>query len=155
MSIFVLCVWAEIPGRPGFFDCLHCGLPFGHPKGQRGPRPYPANVRRECRIPGLPAQQPALTPPPPVRTRVRNYLTAREKWIAAGKPLRDDVEKRKLYDICLQCPSGEYREGPFPLLAPGMCAVCGCGLHPERNVANKIAWRTEDCPRGHWPSEPK
>lgn len=149
---FALCVWAEIPGKPGYYDCLHCGLPLGAPKGQRGPREYPARVRRECVKPEDRDKKKQARKTPSVAQRAKNYLSAREKWVAAGKPMRSAEERAALFAICQQCPSGEYREKLLRIVAPqGICDVCGCGLHPERDVANKLAWATEECPRGHWP----
>lgn len=154
MSNANLCVWAEIPGRPGYYDCLHCRLPLGHPRGQRAPREYPANVRRQCT--GPPAEPGAVVAelsrrPTSIVTRARKYLSARDKWVAAGKPLRTDAEKALLFACCQACPTGEYDPTPVgPLLKGGKCRVCQCGVAAERNTLNKTAWATERCPRGHW-----
>ena len=144
-TTFQLCVWAEVPGRPGYYDCLHCKLPLGHPRGQRAPRPYPEKVRRECKppSPAVKRQQKAVIAANPVR----RYLTARDKWIAAGKPLRDAAERRTLFAICEACP--EYQ--PLPVVEGGRCKACSCGIARERDTLNKIAWATEECPRGRWP----
>lgn len=148
-TTFTLCVWAEVPGRPGYFDCLHCKLPLGHPRGQRGPREYPAKVRRECRPGGVPAsrEQPRVVSTGPVR----RYLSAREKWIAAGRPLRNAEDRATLFAICEACP--EYQ--PLPVVEGGRCKVCKCGIAQERDTLNKIAWATEECPRGKWPKADK
>lgn len=149
------CVWVEIPERPGYFDCLHCKLPLGHPRGQRRPREYPGNVRRECAGPAqnhgtLGMEIPAPLAPSLV-TRAKSYLTARKKWIEAGMPLRTEEERAAILPICQACE--HYDPRPVaPGFDGGRCKACGgCGLANERNVLNKIAWSTEACPRGHWP----
>lgn len=147
------CVWAEVPDRPGYFDCLHCKLPLGHPRGQRAPREYPEKVRRQCITIEGSAANPDVKPPSAI-ARARNYLSAREKWVAAGKPLRDDHERATLLAICQGCE--HYDPKPIaPGFAGGKCKVCRCGLAKERNTLNKIAWATEMCPRGHWSASDK
>lgn len=147
MNTINWCVWAEIPGQPGYFDCLHCKLPYGYPRGQRGPRDYPGNVRRRC----LSAEERAAKPAPPsVLQRAKNYKSARDKWIEAGRPVRSDDEMAAIFTICQSCPSEQYK--PLPVIDGGTCQACGCGVAKERKIANKIAWSTERCPRGHWPA---
>lgn len=141
------CVWAEVPGRPGYYDCLHCKLPLGHPRGQRGPREYPANVRRRCRKVEEHTESSEIKPPSAI-TRARNYVSAREKWIQAGRPVRSTEEMAAIFAICEACPSDKYK--PLPVVDGGTCRACGCGIAKERKVANKIAWGTEVCPLDHW-----
>lgn len=142
VAAFDICEWVEIPGQPGYYDCLHCKLPLGHPRGQRGPREYPAKVRRECRPAGS-----ATTPVPVVHSNpVKRYLSAREKWIAAGRPMRIAEERATLFAICQSC---EHYQ-PLPAVEGGRCKVCKCGIAQERDTLNKIAWGTEVCPLGHW-----
>lgn len=153
MSTINWCVWAEMPGRPGYFDCLHCKLPLGHPRGQRGPREYPGNVRRRCT--GAPADHGTLVLEVPSRpsgviARAKQYKSAREKWIEAGRPVRTAGDMAAIFAVCQACPSGEYK--PLPVVDGGTCDACGCGIAKERKLANKIAWSTEKCPRGHWPA---
>ena len=88
---------------------------------------------------------------PNLLQRAKQYKSARDHWVEAGKPLRSDEEKAALFAICEACPSGMYDPKPIaPGMAGGKCKACGCGLAKERNVLNKIAWGTEDCPKGHW-----
>lgn len=106
--------------------------------------------RRKCR------QRTAAPASPSVIARAKSYKSARDRWVAAGKPMRTESLMAALFAICEACPTGDYIARPIaPGLSGGQCRVCKCGLARERNVANKIAWATEDCPKGHWPAPDK
>jgi hypothetical protein len=149
-----LCQLVEIEGRPGYQWCPECKRERGWPQRQRQPRPMPPSYIRQC-VPKSPVV--SKTPAgaegsqPSIVQRAKQFKSARDRWVEAGKPLRTDEEKATLFAICAACPSGLYEALPVaPLLAGGRCKACGCGLARERNTLNKIAWATENCPRGHW-----
>ena len=81
-----------------------------------------------------------------------DYVDARERWIAAGSPTRPDAQIALLYERCQGC--AEFRPATTLEtavgLAGGECGACGCRLHHERKLLNKLAWATEDCPRQLW-----
>lgn len=141
----MLCVWLEIEGKPGHWYCPNCGVPRGGPNGQRKPSPRPEKLRRECLPPGgVPAAPPTAT------ERLRNWATATEEWIAAGRPERSADEQRLIADVCRGCD--QYR--PEPLLpivmGGGQCQACGCGLQPERRLGNALLYATYRCRLGRW-----
>lgn len=83
-----------------------------------------------------------------------NFARAYVKWVAAGKPLRDDDYIYYLYDnFCSQCPTHKFvQQTPDH----GECDECGC--HIKRvstsiDTRNKLAWPTEGCPDNHWPAD--
>lgn len=73
-----------------------------------------------------------------------NFLTAYTKWVAAGKPLRDQAHIEELFKICQDCPRF-FRVGP----EVGRCLECGCWLKKQGDP-NKLAWPTEGCPLKKW-----
>lgn len=73
---------------------------------------------------------------PSFADRVGSYREARQRWIAAGCPVRSREEMAKLHTICTKC---EHFTGYS-------CRVCGCGLHHSRGSWNKLRWATEHCP---------
>lgn len=68
--------------------------------------------------------------------KVRNYRTARRKWIDAGKPERSEEAIAELFSICQACPHYEANA----------CNLCGCPVKREKAHRNKLAWATEGCP---------
>lgn len=63
--------------------------------------------------------------------------------------MRPIEERERLLEICQVCP--KYEDKPAMLgLSGGRCGVCKCGLVVERDILNKLAWATEDCPLGYW-----
>lgn len=82
---------------------------------------------------------------------VRNafrYLSARQRWILAGKPERSDEHVQWIYEQeCQPCEHfQQVREGV------GKCKLCSCGLNLGHSL-NKIRWATESCPIGKWKAE--
>lgn len=53
---------------------------------------------------------------------------------------RKEIQTR--LEICKQC---EHFTGTA-------CAQCGCRVNLETRFLNKLAWRSESCPLGKWPS---
>ena len=79
---------------------------------------------------------------------VGRYLTAREKWVAAGKPQRTKDEVAQVFEICSGKVSGEPCEmfqWHNKRLNLGRCKKCGCQLNLGKAL-NKLHWATEQCP---------
>jgi len=75
---------------------------------------------------------------PSLMTRAKNYLAARKIWVAAGKPLREDEEIKRIYNThCKNCKY--YTNNGYA------CSQCGCYIN-DTNGWNKIAWATTHCP---------
>ena len=72
---------------------------------------------------------------------IKKYVDERAKWIAAGKPLRNEERIKELFQICKDCPSF-IRSTDIK----GKCRECGCGLKEYGSVLNKLAWSTTKCP---------
>lgn len=109
---------------PQVHSCARCGFvaaPTAFP---------PEKLRRECQILAATPRTPSLV------ERIRGYRGARERWIAAGRPVRNDEEMARLHAICQAC---EYFSG-------ASCKLCGCAVHPSRKWINKLRWATEHCP---------
>ena len=93
--------------------------------------------------------------PPPVIVQAATFLSAWQRWIAAGSPTRDDAEVDQIFrDYCRSCPDFDGNH---------TCTHCGCqvrdvsgekasaiGRYVSRNLANKIRLGTEHCPVGKW-----
>lgn len=105
---------------PRVHRCARCGFvaaPTACP---------PHKVRRQCQstLTGSPGA-------PSLVDRVRSYHEARERWIAAGRPVRSEVEMTRLHTICVAC---EHYSG-------ASCRLCGCAIHPSRTWLNKLRGR--------------
>jgi hypothetical protein len=75
--------------------------------------------------------------PKDIVSKGKRYLSARSKWIDAGKPIRDDKTIIYIYDtICSKC---EHFTGQS-------CDICGCRIVRAGHTLNKLAWDTENCP---------
>jgi len=159
MFTYTPCEWTEQPERPGYWTCAGCGVPYGGAT-PRASETKPV-ARRKCEPRGDTKPRSARVvkaDSPSIAARVKSYKSARERWKAAGSPLRTDEEKRAIYSICERCPTGDFNPDNAAAafgFAGGECKVCKCGLSPERVILNKIAWATEDCPKGHWPKADK
>lgn len=51
-------------------------------------------------------------------------------------------EIRQRLEICRSCDQ----------FTGSACAHCGCSVNLEKRFLNKLAWRSESCPLGKWPS---
>ncbi len=99
----------------------------------------------------LPSTSPAAVPEPSrgawwqTAQRALRYGWAITRHIASGmKPATPDEIAQRLL-ICQRCPSGQF--------TGAACNACGCSVSQSANVfANKAAMRSENCPKGHWPS---
>lgn len=115
--------------------CSHSGC--GH---TRWSNKEPTKLARRCA---------ASTDEPGMLQRAASYLSARDRWLSAGSPMRPTEERERLLEVCQVCP--KYEDKPAMLgLSGGRCGVCKCGLVVERDILNKLAWATEDCPLGYW-----
>lgn len=87
-----------------------------------------ARVRRHC-----------VTPPPqPMAQRLTRYAASLARWLAAGRPVRDEAEVRRILADCCE-PCAKFRDG--------VCLACGCRVNASRRGwQNKIAMATEACP---------
>jgi hypothetical protein len=86
----------------------------------------PDRVRRRCR-----AALANTSRAPSLVDRVRTYREARERWIAAGRPVRHEEEMARLHAICKSC---EHFRG-------ASCKLWGCAIHPSRTWMNKLRWK--------------
>lgn len=68
------------------------------------------------------------------------FLLAVGKWALAGMPTRTDDEIRERLDICRACDAFENSH----------CRECGCQCVEVQQLRNKLALKTEKCPRGKW-----
>jgi len=89
-------------------------------------------------------QSPNITPRAARTSLVRRVLTWGEaviRWVAAGRPTRDDATVNHLAAICRGCC--RFRDDH--------CVVCGCRVNQSRvAVLNKARMATEDCPEARW-----
>lgn len=78
------------------------------------------------------------------------YTKAVYKWIKYNRPVRTAKEIQVRFKICQQC---EFFEQIPNKPWRGRCKVCGCYLGRHKNrfiIGNKIAMRTEQCPKKKW-----
>jgi len=72
------------------------------------------------------------------------YTRALSRWIKAGRPVRSNVEIKKIFELFCE-PCADY---DAPMTA---CRHCGCRVSPDKSATqNKIAMATEECPLGKW-----
>jgi hypothetical protein len=73
------------------------------------------------------------------------------KWVAAGKPYRNQPAINALFDrFCSKC--SEYIPKPRHH-DTGKCNQCGCGISKKIAILNKLAWGTTECPAGKWTAD--
>ena len=79
-----------------------------------------------------------------VKRRVVSYAKAVGRWAADGRPVRDDVEVRRIFEtVCRPCDRFDARRET--------CKVCGCRVRKSGSaLVNKIRMATEHCPEGKW-----
>ena len=72
------------------------------------------------------------------------YIRAGSRWIKAGRPVRSDVETKKIFELfCEPCTAYDAQTST--------CRHCGCRISPVTVAPlNKIAMATEECPLGKW-----
>lgn len=73
------------------------------------------------------------------------YVRSMLNWVWHGKPTRSEREINKLLAICQQC---EFFKDKGP---NSYCDLCGCCVGAKQSGwHNKLAARTESCPKGKW-----
>lgn len=79
--------------------------------------------------------------------KVKNYVSAMRRWVAAGKPERTDEQIEKLFDEhCSKCNMFDKERQ--------VCNSCGCPASKDQPaIRNKLRMATEKCPLGQFPSE--
>jgi len=82
--------------------------------------------------------------PPGLRARVSKYSWAAGRWIAAGRPVRDEEEVQQIFEtLCRPCEHFDAQKE--------ICNTCGCRVRRDgMALTNKIRMATERCPRGMW-----
>jgi hypothetical protein len=72
------------------------------------------------------------------------YTRALSRWIKAGRPVRSNVETKKIFELfCEPCEAYDAQSSA--------CRHCGCRVSPvAAALHNKIAMATEECPLGRW-----
>ena len=75
---------------------------------------------------------------------VSNYARAVQRWIKAGRPVRDDARVAEIYDTkCRPCRHFDQNRET--------CTICGCFVRRSGSaLRNKIKMATEHCPEGKW-----
>lgn len=89
-----------------------------------------------------------MTDLPSILRQALNLKDAYLRWVEAGKPLRTPERIEELFEVCQQCPVF-MRVGADI----GRCKECGCWVKRKGEKFNKLAWPTENCPRGNWSAE--
>lgn len=89
------------------------------------------------------AESPKPTYPSLARQGV-NFARALAKWAAEGAETRTAEEINELLVICQNCPSKAYDP------KGEACMLCGCPVKAAGAWRNKLAMKTEKCPKGHW-----
>jgi hypothetical protein len=81
---------------------------------------------------------------PALAQQAKNYWKAVKKWIAAGRPTRDNSEVKKIHaNYCLRCDWYDKDSE--------RCKGCGCKVKPAgKALLNKVKMATEHCPRDFW-----
>ena len=73
------------------------------------------------------------------------YAKSMAVWILHGSPIRSKKEILRIYQICKQCPF--FKKDGFQFYQDrDACGICGCALHSESQLFNKIAHKTTVCP---------
>lgn len=71
------------------------------------------------------------------------YARALTRWIAAGRPTRDDEEVAEIVAVCETCD--KYKADK------SRCSVCGCKVHtPGITILSKAKLGTERCHKDKW-----
>jgi len=129
------CQWQRINERTWF--CTICGRVIGVPFGDDG-KPLKPNWDAMPDCPGRKDGQPNVV------RRISNYARAVQRWIKAGRPVRDDARVAEIYDTkCRPCRHFDQNRET--------CTICGCFVRRSASaLRNKIKMATEHCPEGKW-----
>ncbi len=79
-----------------------------------------------------------------IKELLARHKAEKDKWVAAGRPMRTKEQMAEIYAVCAQCPRFNKRGGFIP--GYDQCDICQCNLHPSMQIMNKIAWDTTNCP---------
>ena len=113
---------------PGIFRCPVCGL--------QNPRPIKKPFIHQCGPPPEP-RHPDDVEYPPLRTQVKNFLTAMAQFAGDGFKTTDAETFDRRVAICQACDTFDR--------AAGRCRECGC--YGKLKAKGKV-WT---CPKGKWP----
>jgi hypothetical protein len=85
---------------------------------------------------------------PPIEQQLKNWMEAKKRWKAAGKPKRSKEDVSEIMnEICPECP---FHIGEDKNLR---CGVCGCFVPDGAFMTGKATMATEGCPKEFWPGE--
>lgn len=73
--------------------------------------------------------------------KTANYVRARARWEAAGRPEVPPDVRAARRAICDTCNLRDTKTDE--------CTACGCKLHATL-LGDKLAWASEACPKGKW-----
>ena len=79
---------------------------------------------------------------PGLVARAASFISAEARWLAAGRPVRDDARVAELFAVCSACE--HFQPGVTDV--EGRCRLCGCQLRRVGGLINKIQMATEGCP---------
>lgn len=85
-------------------------------------------------------EQPEPLKMPSLAARALHFAEAVAKHAADGFAKRSQDEVETLLAICRECPAFDGSH----------CTDCGCNCNDKGTFLNKLAWRSEHCPRGKW-----
>lgn len=137
------CIFEKIDTDKKPWKCINCGYKS------------PVNAIRGCNKSESAAIQHIVTPghPTSLGTKIKNFTKAAIKDVAGGMKRCTDEEMDDRLKIC----RGSEKEGipqcPFYIKTSetnGSCTACGCVLSRDHVYLNKIAWKSESCPKGKW-----
>jgi hypothetical protein len=72
--------------------------------------------------------------------RVVTFASALKDHLCDGMVKCEAGEIQARLEVCRQCPS----------FTGSHCRECGCACGSKSKFFNKLAWRSETCPLGHW-----
>lgn len=79
---------------------------------------------------------------PNIAEKAVEYGAAIARWVAAGRPERNDREVERILATCEANQCGQWRGDH--------CGDCGCPVNRGEPLENKARMGTETCPRGFW-----
>jgi hypothetical protein len=166
----------------GLWQCIHCNWVYPHPTKNPPKRNCPVLMSGKPVIKIKPSDIPSPSkvmnvqhnniptrqlPHPPTVTgdvaeeggklgwtpqMIRRYASAITEWIAAGRPVRDDEEVKRIYEICAGTEENNHTDKcPKFKADEGRCSVCGCRVrNAGLAILNKAKLSTAHCPDGKW-----
>lgn len=166
----------------GLWQCIHCNWVYPHPtknspkrncpvlmSGKPVTKIKPSDIPKPNKVMSvqsnnIPTRQP---PHPPTVTgdvaeeggklgwtpqMIKRYASAITEWIAAGRPVRDDEEVKRIYEICAGTEENNHTDKcPKFKADEGRCSVCGCRVrNAGLAILNKAKLATSHCSEGKW-----